>query len=38
MVRDSLNAFVRKDARLASQVLTSDDEVDALYKQIFTSS
>jgi len=35
MVRDSLNAFVRKDARLASIVLASDDEVDALYRQIF---
>jgi phosphate transport system protein len=35
MVRDSLNAFVRKDARLASQVLASDDLVDTLYKQIF---
>lgn len=35
MVRDSLNAFVRKDARLASAVLAGDDEVDALYREIF---
>ncbi|HTQ79575.1 MAG TPA: phosphate signaling complex protein PhoU [Thermoanaerobaculia bacterium] len=35
MMRDSLNAFVRRDARLASAVLASDDEVDQLYKQIF---
>jgi phosphate transport system protein len=35
MVRDSLNAFVRRDARLASIVVASDDEIDALYRQIF---
>ncbi len=35
MVRDSLNAFVRRDARLASIVVASDDEVDTLYRQIF---
>jgi phosphate transport system protein len=35
MVRDSLDAFVRKDARLASAVVESDDEVDALYRDIF---
>ena len=35
MVRDSLNAFVRRDARLASLVVASDDEVDTLYRQIF---
>lgn len=35
MVRDSLDAFVRKDVALATQVCGSDDEVDGLYKQIF---
>jgi phosphate transport system protein len=35
MVRDSLDAFVRKDARLAWAVLAGDDTVDDLYKQIF---
>jgi phosphate transport system protein len=35
MVRDSLDAFVRKDARLAWAVLAGDDTIDDLYKQIF---
>jgi phosphate transport system protein len=35
MVRDSLDAFVRKDVALATKVCSSDDEVDGLYKQIF---
>jgi phosphate transport system protein len=35
MVRDSLDAFVRKDVELATRVCSSDDEVDGLYKQIF---
>jgi len=35
MVRNSLDAFVRKDAKLATEVCGSDDEVDGLYKQIF---
>jgi phosphate transport system protein len=35
MVRNSLDAFVRKDVQLASDVCKSDDEVDGLYKQIF---
>jgi phosphate transport system protein len=35
MVRQSLDAFVRRDARLASAVLAKDDRVDALYRQIF---
>jgi phosphate transport system protein len=35
MVRNSLDAFVRKDAVLAAEVCSSDDEVDGLYKQIF---
>ncbi|HYU34839.1 MAG TPA: phosphate signaling complex protein PhoU [Thermoanaerobaculia bacterium] len=35
MVRNSLDAFVRKDAKLAVEVCGSDDEVDGLYKQIF---
>lgn len=35
MVRNSLDAFVRKDVDLATEVCSSDDEVDGLYKQIF---
>src|SRR6185295_13360749 len=35
MVRKSLDAFVRRDARLAQAVCRRDDEVDALYKQLF---
>ncbi|HKH46073.1 MAG TPA: phosphate signaling complex protein PhoU [Thermoanaerobaculia bacterium] len=35
MVRNSLDAFVRKDVQLATEVCGSDDEVDGLYKQIF---
>jgi phosphate transport system protein len=35
MVRDSLDAFVRRDARLAVSVCRRDDEIDALYKQLF---
>jgi phosphate transport system protein len=35
MVRDSLDAFVRKDAVLARSVLERDDEVDGLKDQLF---
>ncbi len=35
MVRESLDAFVRRDAAMAQAVLEKDDEVDGLYKQIF---
>jgi phosphate transport system protein len=35
MVRKSLDAFVQKDARMATEVCQSDDAVDGLYKQIF---
>jgi phosphate transport system protein len=35
MTRDSLDAFVRKDAELARDVLRRDDEVDALKDQVF---
>lgn len=35
MLRDSLDAFVKKDADLARKVLESDDEVDAYKEQIF---
>jgi phosphate transport system protein len=35
MVRQALDAFVRKDARLATAVCQGDDEVDGLYKQLF---
>ena len=35
MVRESLDALVRRDPVLAQAVCRRDDEVDALYKQIF---
>ena len=35
MVRQSLDAFVRRDAALATAVCKADDEVDGLYKQLF---
>jgi phosphate transport system protein len=35
MVRDSIDAFVREDARLAREVLERDDMVDGLIQQIF---
>jgi phosphate transport system protein len=35
MVRDSLDCFVRRDARAAYEVTRRDDEVDGLYKQLF---
>ena len=35
MVRDSLNAVVRRDVELAKSVLTRDDQVDQLRDQIF---
>ena len=35
MTRDSLDAFVRKDAPLARTVLARDDEVDGLKDQVF---
>ena len=35
MVRRSLDAFVRRDTALATEVCQSDDAVDGLYKQLF---
>ncbi len=35
MLRRSLDAFVRRDADLALQVCNDDDEVDALYDQVY---
>jgi len=35
MTRDSLDAFVKKDPDQATRVTESDDEVDALYRQLF---
>jgi phosphate transport system protein len=35
MVRDALDAFVKKDAELAREVLRRDDEVDGLKDQLF---
>ena len=35
MMRDALDAFVRRDAALAREVIPADDKVDALRNQIF---
>ena len=35
MVREALDALVRKDAAQAARVTQADDEVDALYRQVF---
>ncbi len=35
MLRDALDAFVRRDIALAQQVLNEDDELDALKTQVF---
>jgi phosphate transport system protein len=35
MLRDSLDAFVRRDTELAHQVLNEDDRLDALKTQVF---
>ncbi|HET9768997.1 MAG TPA: phosphate signaling complex protein PhoU [Thermoanaerobaculia bacterium] len=36
MVRESLDAFVSRDAALAASVCAEDDEIDQLYRRIFT--
>jgi phosphate transport system protein len=36
MVRESLDAFVSRDAALAGAVCQEDDEVDQLYRRLFT--
>jgi phosphate transport system protein len=35
MVRRSLDAFVARDTKLASEVCSDDDQVDAMYEQVF---
>ncbi|MGH9362517.1 MAG: phosphate signaling complex protein PhoU [Thermoanaerobaculia bacterium] len=35
MVRNSLDAFVRRDVQLATAVCRADDEVDGVYKRLF---
>ena len=35
MLRDALDAFVRRDSSLAQRVLNEDDKLDALKTQIF---
>ena len=37
MVRESLDAFVSRDAALANSVVGEDDEIDTLYRRIFTA-
>jgi phosphate transport system protein len=35
MVRDAIRAFVDGDSRLAREVIARDDEIDAMYEQVF---
>jgi phosphate transport system protein len=35
MLRDSLDAFIARDAKAATAVVKRDDEIDQLYDQIF---
>src|SRR5262249_51598967 len=35
MVKDSLDAFVRRDAEMANQIIARDDQVDHLMEQLF---
>jgi len=35
MLRRSLDAFIKRDAEAARKIATEDDEVDALYDQVF---
>lgn len=35
MVRESLDSFVQRNARLALEICKRDDEIDSLYKQLF---
>jgi phosphate transport system protein len=35
MVRDSLDAFVRRDAKAAGEIIARDDQVDAIMEQLF---
>jgi len=35
MIRAALDAFVARDANAAEKVATRDDEMDALYQQVF---
>lgn len=35
MVKDSLDAFVRRDAQAANEIIARDDQVDALMEQLF---
>lgn len=37
MLRDSLDAYVRRDVELARKMCDRDDEIDALYAQLFDS-
>ena len=34
MVNESINAFVRRDEKLAHQVIDSDDQVDGLFRKV----
>ena len=38
MIRNSIDAFLRKDADLARKVLTSDDAVDNLRDEMYRNS
>jgi phosphate transport system protein len=35
MIRDALQAFVRRDTERARQIAAMDDQIDGLYQQVF---
>lgn len=35
MIKDSLDAYIKQDSKLAEEICARDDEVDALYSQVF---
>lgn len=36
MIRDSLDAYIKMDPKIAEEICARDDEVDALYRQVFS--
>lgn len=36
MIRDAIDAFVNRDIEIARRVIASDDEIDALYDEVFS--
>lgn len=36
MIKDSLDAYIKMDSKMAEEICARDDEVDALYRQVFS--